>query len=83
MDVTESLLEALVLMGLGMGFVFLFLGLLMVVVSLMAKYTPADLPVTKKAVQGGNNTAANTQISPQLIAAMTTAVQQYRKSTAQ
>jgi oxaloacetate decarboxylase gamma subunit len=79
MDITESLLKATTLLGLGMTFVFLFLGFLMVFVKLMAKYIPADKPViNKKAVQK-ETAGATSELNPKLIAAITTAVQQYRK----
>ncbi|HEY7865916.1 MAG TPA: oxaloacetate decarboxylase subunit gamma [Psychromonas sp.] len=78
MDINQLLLTALQLLGLGMAFVFLFLGLLMVVVNLMAKYIPADKPVAnKKSVQ---QSPAESAINPALIAAITTAVQQYHKT---
>lgn len=83
MDITESLFEALTLLGLGMTFVFLFLGLLMIAVTLMAKYIPADTPIVKKkAVQGNQLPKApeNSEINPKVVAAITSAVQQYRKS---
>jgi len=79
MDITESLLKALTLLGLGMTFVFLFLGLLMVAVNLMAKYLPADQPAVNKAPQK-KGASASSEINPKLIAAITTAVQQYRKT---
>lgn len=85
MDITESLFEALTLLGLGMTFVFLFLGLLMIAVTLMAKYIPADTPIVKKkAVQGKQlpKAPANSEINPKVVAAITSAVQQYRKSAA-
>ena len=84
MDVTESLLRALTLLGLGMTFVFLFLGLLMIAVKLMAKYIPADAPVINKSLaqrKATSTASAKSEINPKLIAAITTAVQQYRKTT--
>jgi len=86
MDITELLLKATTLLGLGMTFVFLFLGLLMVAVMLMAKYVPADEAVTnkngqtKKAALSAAGVSATSQVNPKLIAAITTAVQQYRKT---
>ena len=78
MDITESLFTALTLLGLGMAFVYMFLGLLFVCIHLMAKYIPADLivvaPKRKKAAP------AQAQVSPQVIAAITSAVKQYRKT---
>ena len=80
MDVTESLLRATTLLGLGMTFVFLFLGLLMIAVNLMAKYIPADEPVIAKGATPRKAASAASEINPKLIAAITTAVQQYRKT---
>jgi oxaloacetate decarboxylase gamma subunit len=84
MGVTESLLKAAGLMGLGMTFVFLFLGLLLVAVNLMAKYIPADEPVVNvnKGKVQKESVSATSEINPKLIAAITTAVQQYRKTEA-
>lgn len=76
MDITALLLEAGNLMLVGMISVFLFLGLLVIVVQTMAKYCPADIPpaaAKKPASQPTNNT-----LNPKLIAAITSAVQQYR-----
>lgn len=80
MDVTESLLKAATLMGLGMTFVFLFLGLLLIAVNLMAKYIPADEPVIAKGAVQKKSASAASGINPKLVAAITTAVQQYRKT---
>lgn len=78
MAVTESLLKAVTLLGLGMTFVFLFLALLMIAVKLMAKYIPAEQP--HKVVRQNNNASVKSETNLQLIAAITTAVQQYRKT---
>lgn len=83
MDMAESLLQALTLFGLGMTFVFLFLGLLMIAVTLMAKYIPADEPVVNKNAGRRKAPVASSEkseINPKLIAAITSAVQQYRKA---
>ncbi|MEH6454093.1 MAG: OadG family transporter subunit [Psychromonas sp.] len=83
MDVTQALLTALNLLGLGMGFVFLFLGLLMIAVNLIAKYTPADIPVTKQSSTPKKPTpvgATQAEINPRLVAAISSAVSQYHKS---
>ncbi len=83
MDVTESLFTALTLLSLGMAFVFMFLGLLMIAVILMAKYIPADQPVVSKPAikPTGAATAPNSsELNPKLIAAITSAVQQYHKA---
>ena len=82
MDITESLIQAMTLFGLGMTFVFSFLGLLFIAVKLMGKYIPADEPVVNKRAAQKKEVNANTaksEINPQLIAVITTAVQQYHK----
>ena len=78
MDITESLFTALTLLGLGMAFVFMFLGLLFICINLMAKYIPADPVVT--APSRKKTAADQTQVSPQVVAAITSAVKQYRKT---
>ncbi len=81
MNITESLFQALALFGLGMAFVFSFLGLLMIAIKLMAKYIPADEPIINR--RAPNKKVVSTSISeinPQLIAAITSAVQQYRNA---
>jgi len=81
MDITESLGTALMLMGLGMAFVFIFLGLLFICINLMAKYVPADKPVIKpQRKKPVAQPTGQTEVSPQVIAAITSAVQQYRKA---
>ena len=85
MDITASLFQAITLFGLGMTFVFSFLGLLMIAVKLMAKYIPADEPVIKKRAPQKKVVSASTsksEMNPQLIAAITSAVQQYHKTEA-
>lgn len=81
MDITESLFKAITLLGLGMTFVFLFLGLLLIAVKLMEKYIPADQPVVRSTGSTPKTKAAvNSEINPKLVAAITSAVQQYRKT---
>lgn len=79
MDITSSLLTALNLLGLGMAFVFIFLGLLFICISLMAKYIPADEVTVAAPKRKAAKATADVEISPQMIAAITSAVQQYRK----
>jgi len=79
MDVTELLLSAFRLLGVGMTFVFLFLGLLFIAVKLLERYTSGEKPATPQ------NTITNTAptlstVSPKTVAAITAAVQQYRKT---
>ena len=83
MDITEALFQALTLFGLGMTFVFSFLGLLLIAVKLMAKYIPADEPTITRRTPNkkvATATTSKSEINPQLVAAITSAVQQYRKA---
>ncbi|PKF60220.1 oxaloacetate decarboxylase subunit gamma [Psychromonas sp. psych-6C06] len=83
MDINESLFQAITLFGLGMAFVFSFLGLLLIAVKLMAKFIPADAPVISQRAKNNKVAPATTsksEINPQVIAAITSAVQQYRKA---
>jgi len=83
MEIESSLLTALTLLGLGMAFVYLFLGLLFICIKLMAKYIPAD-PVAVITTKKKQAIPANAQqaVSPQVLAAITSAVKQYRKTPA-
>ena len=82
MDITELLLKATTLLSLGMTFVFLFLGLLMVAVKLMAKYIPADKPILHEKRTQKEAVSTTTELNPKVVAAITSAVQQYRKAQA-
>ncbi|MCE0558606.1 MULTISPECIES: OadG family transporter subunit [unclassified Motilimonas] len=78
MDITELLLEAGNLMLVGMISVFLFLGLLVIVVQQMAKLCPVEsAPVAAKKPTAQPQPAT---LNPKLIAAITSAVQQYREN---
>ena len=82
MGVVKLLLTGLELLTLGMTFVFLFLGLLMVAVNLIAKYLPAELPVTHKNTAQPSpviDPSEASAINPKLIAAITAAVHQYQE----
>ena len=83
MGVFELLLTGLELLVLGMVFVFLFLGLLMLAVNLIAKYLPAELPVTNKNTAQTTSPVITSQetsaINPKLAAAITAAVHQYQE----
>ncbi|RJG51571.1 oxaloacetate decarboxylase subunit gamma [Motilimonas pumila] len=82
MDISELLLQAGNLMLVGMVSVFLFLGLLVLVVQSVAKLVPADeLPVaSNKPTTQAPAAQASNQVNPKLIAAISTAVQQYRNN---
>jgi len=78
MDLTELLVEAATLMGVGMIAVFCFLSLLIVAVKGLAKIAPPITEIAEprsaspKSTQPANNAA--------VVAAISAAVQQYRKA---
>lgn len=82
MDITASLTTAFTLLGLGMAFVYAFLGLLFICIHLMAKYVPADKPSVNSKLKSPSKTVTKAQVNPHVIAAITSAVQQYRKAQA-
>lgn len=77
MDIGSLLQEALTLMLTGMSVVFVFLGILIFLVQQLSRFgaEPAPEPVTSStpAPAAGNN-----QVSPDVIAAISAAVKQYR-----
>lgn len=79
-NLSETFIEAAVLMLVGMGFVFAFLGLLIIAIGLLAKFAsqfPETAPITNKISTGK---VANNEIPAGVVAAITTAVSQYRKN---
>jgi len=83
MDITELLLKAMTLLGLGMTFVFMFLGLLLIAIKLLTKFVPADQPIvaTKPIQKQKVMTSQSSDIDPKVVAAISSAVMQYRKRT--
>ncbi|QBF82147.1 sodium pump decarboxylase subunit gamma [Shewanella maritima] len=79
-ELSQQLSEALSIMIMGMGLVFIFLSTLIIGISIVARLFPA----TQQAVVP-TQAAVNTQaapagtLDPALVAAITTAVHQYRK----
>lgn len=73
MDIEQLLVQSLQLLGLGMGAVFIILALLILLISLVSKIVPgeparpAPAPATKAAINNDH------------IAAITSAIHQYRK----
>lgn len=80
MDIRESLVSALMLLVLGMVFVYLFLGLLFLIIKIMGKYIPMDKIVLTRKKQVASPASTQTQVNPQIIAAITSGIQQYRKN---
>ena len=72
MDINQLMIESLQLLGLGMGAVFIILISLIVIISLVAKIVPEELPKTAgPGAQGIKNDH---------IAVITAAIQRYRKN---
>jgi len=75
--------DAATLMITGMSVVFIFLTILVYLVRLMSKLVPEEVPepiaVPKKNLKKQSNPSA---VSPQVVAAISAAVNQYRASTA-
>ncbi len=78
-SVVEQIGQAFGIMVLGMGLVFIFLSLLIVGVNLVAKWCAKDVeaPAARPA---NKNTQDNKSpvVEPQVLAAITTAIHQYR-----
>ncbi|MGB6138476.1 MAG: OadG family transporter subunit [Shewanella sp.] len=76
-SISEQLSDALGIMIMGMGLVFTFLSILIIGIGIVAKLFPApvaDIP----APQAPSNTALDTSLDPKLVAAITSAIHQYR-----
>jgi oxaloacetate decarboxylase gamma subunit len=78
MNVAELLAEAGVLMLVGMVVVFLFLSLLIVAIKLLTKFAEA-YPDPIKPTRNEIKTTNFSKTSPQVIAAITAAVKQYKE----
>lgn len=75
MSLTTLLLEALSLLMIGMTFVTAFLGILVFIIPLLDKISPDDsIPEPPK-----RQAAVATGVTPQTVAAITVAVNQYRQ----
>ena len=79
-NLSESFLEAGVLMLVGMGFVFAFLGLLIVAIKLLALFA-SQFPETSPAITKVNTAKTNNNDVPAgVVAAISSAITQYRKN---
>ena len=75
MNIDQLLLQSLQLLGLGMGSVFIILSLLIVIIQVISKLVP-EVEVTPVKTPAATTVGASTQH----IAAIQTAVHQYRKT---
>ena len=73
MQIEELLLQSAQLLGLGMGAVFTILILLIALITIVARLVPEETPAPA--------TAPPRTIDPGHVAAITAAIQQYRKNT--
>ncbi|MCE9679150.1 OadG family protein [Shewanella sp. AS1] len=75
--IVQQIMQALVIMVLGMGLVFLFLSLLILAVKLVAwRYKPVVAPSIQD--NAAVKTSESYSIEPSLVAAISTAIYQYR-----
>lgn len=75
--------DAATLMVTGMSVVFIFLTILVYLVRLMSKLVPADTPVPNRTpIQTHKNQSPSSAVSPQVVAAISAAVHQYRTTAA-
>ncbi|WP_038176123.1 MULTISPECIES: oxaloacetate decarboxylase subunit gamma [Vibrio] len=84
MDTIGSLLvDAATLMFTGMSVVFIFLTILVYLVRLMSKLVPEEAPQPIATPNQNNKVQLpSSAVSPQIVAAISAAVHQYRASTA-
>ncbi|MCL1141818.1 OadG family protein [Shewanella gaetbuli] len=75
-SINQQLVDALGIMVMGMGLVFIFLSILIVGITIVAKFNPIPQPV--KPVPGATNTTTAQGLDPKLVAAITSAIHQYR-----
>ncbi|MDN3652150.1 OadG family transporter subunit [Thalassotalea ponticola] len=78
-NLSQIFIEAAGLLLVGMGFVFAFLGVLIYAIKLLAYVAslfPESVPVTRTS---SVSSADGTKVSPQVVAAITAAIAQYRK----
>ena len=72
MEIDQLLVQSLQLLGLGMGAVFIILTLLILLITIVSKIVPEEASPAPP-------TAARPTINPDHIAAITAAIQQYKK----
>lgn len=77
--VTALLVQSANLMLIGMGSVFCFLWLLVLAVTLLSRVMQRHFPVPAKETDTTNTSAAETAVTPAIIAAITAAIHQHRQ----
>ena len=81
-DLASVLVEAATIMITGMVVVFVFLSILIFLVQLMAKFAPADPEVANKTTSSQPTAKSTETVQPEVIAAISAAVNQYRQRRA-
>ncbi|MFT6978432.1 MAG: oxaloacetate decarboxylase gamma subunit [Shewanella psychromarinicola] len=76
-SISEQLSDALGIMVMGMGLVFIFLSILIIAIGIIAKLFPAP-EATATPVPATPCAPGHTGLDPKLIAAITSAIHQYR-----
>lgn len=74
-SISQQLVDALGIMVMGMSLVFIFLSILIVGIGIVAKYSPVPVEPTP---EPKINTGSTTGLNPKLVAAITSAIHQYR-----
>ncbi|WP_351075379.1 OadG family transporter subunit [Shewanella sp. CAL98-MNA-CIBAN-0140] len=80
-SISEQLSDALGIMVMGMGLVFIFLSILIIAIGIIAKLFPAPeatATATATPVPATPCAPGHTGLDPKLIAAITSAIHQYR-----
>lgn len=80
MNVDDLLIQSLQLLGLGMGSVFVILSMLIVVVTLISRIVPEDIPSPITPAQEANQESLENK---EHIAAIQAAIHQFRRSRSQ
>jgi oxaloacetate decarboxylase gamma subunit len=78
-DIGSLMWEAAILMITGMSVVFVFLTTLVYIVRLMSKLVPEELPAQPH-TNTQRSTSISTNVKPEVVAAISAAVQQYRSA---
>ena len=81
-DLGPLLWEAATIMVTGMVVVFLFLSILIYLVTLLAKFAPKDAPPAPVANKPSSTAVNHNGVQPEIVAAISAAVHQYRGQNA-
>ncbi|MBL4828374.1 MAG: oxaloacetate decarboxylase subunit gamma [Aliivibrio sp.] len=79
-DIGSLMREAAILMVTGMSVVFVFLTTLIYIVRLISKLVPEELPPQTRTMIQRTTSTNTTGVKPEVVAAISAAVQQYRSA---